>query len=87
MDIEMILSVLERHGVKDMALAHDIQTMARECYLDGKFDGEHWWVHQDQDDEWVAQWDVEVPGDVPSLEDLKSFDKIMQEKKDENGSE
>lgn len=58
MDIDLIMDVLEKHGIANIDLAGDIQTLAKESYLDGKFDAEHWWAYQDQDEEWVAQWEL-----------------------------
>ena len=78
MDIDLIMDVLEKHGIANIDLAGDIQTLAKESYLDGKFDAEHWWYYQDQDEGWVAQWDFDTGeeitnyGDIPYQPDLHS---------------
>lgn len=58
MDIELILDVLNKHGVTNIALAEDIQTLAKECYKDGAFDESNWWMYQDTDNEWIAQFEL-----------------------------
>ena len=76
MDLEMVLDLLEKHGIDNIALAHDIQTLAKESYQDGRFDESFWWVHQDTDDAWIGQFDFdteeEIFGDIPYQTDLHS---------------
>lgn len=67
MDIDFIMELLEKHKINNIELARDIQTLAKECYLDGKFDEGEWWMIQDKDTDWIEGWSADDVGDFPAL--------------------
>ena len=80
MDIELIMDVLNKHGITNIALAEDIHTLAKECYNDGRHDEAFWWSQQDGDDAWVGQFDLDTGeeieplalGDVPNINEIQA---------------
>lgn len=64
MDIELIMDVLNKHNITNIALAEDIQTLAKECYSDGRYDEAFWWQEQDGDDAWIGQFDFDTEEEI-----------------------
>jgi len=76
MDLELLIDVLEKHGIDNPKLAEDLWHVCQENYKDGMFDVYEWWQEQDNDKEWIEHWES-IFGDIPYNKDLHSTDRDL----------
>lgn len=68
MDIDLVLEILEKHGVTNEALAEDLVTLAIESYRDGAFEREYWWYDEAAYEEFVKEHEEKDDSDfLPGL--------------------
>lgn len=67
MDIDLVLEILEKHGVTNEALAEDLVLLATESYRDGAFDREYWWYDEEAYEEFVKEHEEKDNDFIPGL--------------------